>query len=118
MNFPITAAGTDFSTWKRENLGMLAVELTAKVVKQREKLSMSKILAWDFDGKGQWEATSRYHDDDLHFTYLIGCCEDGTFDVSESDRKLLGKKNKPNCFDTLEDAKQYCDFLERSYDGD
>lgn len=111
----VTAAGTDFSTWKRENLEKLAAELTAEVIKIREQLYGPKVLYWTFDGEGQWEATSRYHDDGIHFIYRIGVCDDGSFDVSESDPEMLGRNKKPNCFPTLLEAQHYCEFLERSY---
>ena len=100
---------TDFRTWKRENLKMLAAQSTDEVVKQRLKTGYPN-LKWKFDGYGEWGAFSRHFNGT--YLYIIYCCEDGTFNVWESDDQLLKKDKKPKCFATLNEAKQYCEMLE------
>jgi hypothetical protein len=65
------------------------------------------LLSWDFDGRGQWEAASAIQDDGGSPVYRIGVCDDGTFDVSESDDDLLAGRKIP-CFQTLLAAKDWC----------
>ena len=109
---PITAAGTDFRTWKRENLERLATELTAEVIRLRGLMNNTKeqamSLSWEFNGEGAWTAYSRLNDEGSQFQYTIAVCDDGTFDVSESDSELLGGTSKPECFPTLVAAKDWC----------
>jgi hypothetical protein len=54
---PVTPAGTDFRTWKRENLERLAVELTARVLALEE--ACRPIQSWVNSGLGG-------DDDDVH----------------------------------------------------
>ena len=65
------------------------------------------LLSWSFDGRGQWEATSAIQDDGWLPVYRIGVCDDGTFDVSESDDGLLAGRKIP-CFQNLRAAKGWC----------
>ncbi len=65
------------------------------------------LLSWSFDGQGQWEAASAIRDNGYSPVYRIGVCDDGTFDVSESDDDLLAGRKIP-CFQTLLAAKDWC----------
>ena len=67
----------------------------------------SGLLSWRFDGQGQWEATSAIRDNGYSPVYRIHVCDDGTFDVSESDDDLLAGRKIP-CFQTLLAAKDWC----------
>lgn len=64
-------------------------------------------LSWEFDGEGAWEADSVIVDDGVPFRYRIVVCDDGTFDVSESDSELLGGTGKRECFVSLDEAKSW-----------
>lgn len=67
-------------------------------------------MKWDFNGDGSWEAFSAQQDDGSQFQWRISVCDDGTFDVSESDPELTNRKEG---FSTLAAAKQFCEELER-----
>lgn len=69
-------------------------------------------LQWDFNGEGEWTAWSQRIDGYDSYAYVIGVCDDGTFDVSESDSELLGIEKKPKRFPSLKEAKHYCEELE------
>lgn len=68
-------------------------------------------LSFDFDGEGGWEASSFIHDDGCSFVWRIHVCDDGSFDVSDSDSELVGVHRLPT-FATLADAKGYCEQKE------
>lgn len=69
-------------------------------------------LEWDFDGEGMWQSASWKRFDGGMRQYILIVCEDGTYDVSESDQELIGKY-PPKCFPTLADAKAWCESQER-----
>jgi hypothetical protein len=72
-------------------------------------------LFWQFNGEGAWMAESRSI---RNRSYTIAVCDDGTFDVSESDDELCQEKRWrprllpaakwPACFDSLLAAKSWC----------
>lgn len=64
-------------------------------------------LFWTYEGEGAWDAPSRWHDQGSPLMWRIGVCDDGTFDVSESDQELIGT-DKIACFATLAEAKAWC----------
>ena len=64
-------------------------------------------LRWDFDGRGGWDATSAFQPDGIPRDWRIVVCDDGTFDVNESDESLLPAR-KINCFPNLREAKEWC----------
>lgn len=68
-------------------------------------------LRWTFDGSGEWEASSVFHDGGNPFMWRIGVCDDGTFAVSESDSELTGHKET---FCSLDAAKAFCQYHENS----
>jgi hypothetical protein len=70
-------------------------------------------MHWEFQGDGTWQAQSSHCDEFDNFTWEIVVCDDGTFDVSESDSELLND-GKPATFDTLKLAQAYCEELENS----
>jgi len=61
------------------------------------------MLSWKFDGTGAWEAFS----DAATAMWRIVVCDDGTFDVSESDPGLTDHKGS---FCGLESAKAFCHY--------
>jgi hypothetical protein len=67
------------------------------------------MLKWEYEGNGTWAAESAVADDFGNFEWIIGVCNDGTFDVSESDAALTKRKE---CFPTLADAKAFCEAAE------
>ena len=67
----------------------------------------SGLLSWRFDGQGQWEATSAIQDGGSSPVYRIYVCDDGTFQLNESDNGLLTGRKIP-CFQTLLAAKDWC----------
>jgi len=72
------------------------------------------MLNWRFDGQGAWEAESLLKDDYGPSQWRIVVCDDGTFDVSESDTDLTGKPAhyKFGTLGTLALAKAFCEDLE------
>lgn len=69
------------------------------------------VMHWTYDGTGTWESASIMHDHGLNFMWRIGVCDDGTFDVSESDAELIGSK-KIDCFESLKAAKHWIGMKE------
>jgi hypothetical protein len=69
-------------------------------------------MHWEFQGDGTWQAQSSHCDEFDNFTWEIVVCDDGTFDVSESDSELIN--GKVTTFDTLELAKAYCQSEEKA----
>ena len=65
-------------------------------------------LSWDFDGSGLWQASSCVYADDCSLQWVIVVCDDGTFDVNDSDSELLVSRRKQDCFPTLAAAKAWC----------
>ena len=65
-------------------------------------------LSWTYLGDGEWEAVSTFCDEGSDFIYRIGVCDDGTFDVSESDSELIGTE-KILTKETFADAKAFCE---------
>lgn len=76
------------------------------------------LLEWDFDGEGMWESASALTDDGATFCYRIIVCDDGTFDVSESDPELVGMKRKFQCLPSLTAAKEWCEGEEAATRAD
>lgn len=76
------------------------------------KIPLQTGLRFSFDGEGQWEAASRFHDSGIPFNYMIQVCDDGTFDVSQTDSELLGGTEKRECFRSLDAAKDWCEANE------
>lgn len=68
-------------------------------------------MQWEFDGEGQWEAFSLVGHDEMPFQWRIGVCDDGSFDVSESDPELTSRKET---FPTLAEAKAFCEATDNS----
>lgn len=66
-------------------------------------------LNWEFDHTGEWRAYSSVGEDDWTYEWVIGVCDDGTFDVSQSDAELTSRKE---CFATLKEAKRFCEDLD------
>lgn len=71
-------------------------------------------MQFAYDYAGQWEAESSLTDGaGSHYVYRIGVCDDGTFDVSESDDELIARTTpgaeKIATFDSLDDARDWCD---------
>ena len=71
------------------------------------------VLTWSFDGQGEWSASSAINDDGSSFDYRIGVCDDGSFDVSQSDSELIGNA-RPETFPSLADAQGWCNNNEFS----
>lgn len=71
-------------------------------------------LFWTWEGEGQWSATSAMHDAGCHFEWDITVCDDGSFDLSESDSELL-QPDEPRSFKTFAEAKAHCEKWEESY---
>lgn len=63
------------------------------------------VLRWNFDYAGQWSADSQVDGEGM-YQWRIGVCDDGTFDVSESDVRLTKRRDT---FDTLKMAKAWCE---------
>jgi hypothetical protein len=72
----------------------------------------SMALNWVFDGDGAWDASASFGDDGVAFKWRIVVCDDGKFDVSESDSELTNRKE---CFSCLEDAKKWCEKEDADY---
>lgn len=70
---------------------------------------MTNPLFWECAGHGEWQADSCLHDEGIPFVWVIGVCNDGTFDVSKSDSELTDRKD---CFPTLAAAKAFCQASE------
>lgn len=68
-------------------------------------------LKWTFDPPGDWEAGSAIKDDDGDaLDWRIQVVEDGTFNVSESDRELIPYPVR--CFPMLAKAQEWCELVE------
>lgn len=59
------------------------------------------MLSWKFDGTGAWDALSGSQSQ----MWRIVVCDDGTFDISESDPDLTDHKQT---FCSLESAQAFC----------
>lgn len=73
-------------------------------------------LSWEFSDGSTWTAFSATGTAVNPFLWRIGVCEDGTFDINETDNELqpafgLGSRKVPT-FPTLEAAKQFCEEAE------
>lgn len=64
------------------------------------------MLSWQFDNHGTWTALSDYPEQACF--YQIDVTDQGEFDLSESDDRLLGKTERNVQFMTLEEAKSRC----------
>lgn len=64
-------------------------------------------MEWRFDGSGEWEAFSSVGDQSSPPVWRIQVCDDGTFDVNESDAGLIA--GKYGTFGTLDGAKTACE---------
>lgn len=71
-------------------------------------------LTWQWLGGGVWCAYSVAEDMGCRFEYEIAVCDDGTFDVSESDTELVGTEKIPT-FATLAEAKKWCEEKEAGF---
>ena len=69
-------------------------------------------MRWRFDGSGEWEAFSEVGDQSAPLVWRIQVCDDGTFDVNQSDAGLIA--GKYGTFGTLEGAKSACENGEMS----
>jgi len=67
-------------------------------------------MRWRFDGSGEWEAFSVVGDQSNPPVWRIQVCDDGTFDVNQSDEGLIA--GKFGAFGTLEGAKTVCENCE------
>jgi len=68
-------------------------------------------MLWRFDDKGEWEAESAVHEgESWNPQWRIQMCEDGTFDVNQSDPGLIAGKCKT--WKTLKNAMDYCESAE------
>lgn len=68
------------------------------------------MLSWKFDGTGAWEAVSLF--DSLMWRIVV--CDDGSFDVSESDPGMTQHKTT---FSGLDAAKSFCQREEHIREG-
>lgn len=67
-------------------------------------------MIWSYDFRGTWEASSsRLGEDGEELFWVIGVCDDGTFDVSESHAALTDRRET---FQTFSAAKAYCETAE------
>ena len=64
-------------------------------------------MKWTFDGEGEWTALSEVNAD---WMYRIQVCEDGTFDISRSNRSL--QLDGMPCLSSLTAAKLACETRE------
>ena len=64
-------------------------------------------MRWRFDGGGEWEAFSAVGDQSAPAVWRIQVCDDGTFDVNQSDDGLIA--GKYGTFGTLLAAKTACE---------
>ena len=64
-------------------------------------------MRWRFDGSGEWEAFSSVGDQSNPPVWRIQVCDDGTFDVHQSDEGLIA--GKFGAFWTLKGAKTVCE---------
>lgn len=62
---------------------------------------------------GRWSARSSLRVVGVTFDFVIVVCDDGSFDVSESDAELIGAR-PVSTFETLEEAKAFCQQLDTS----
>jgi hypothetical protein len=74
-----------------------------------------KPLHFTYDYSGEWTAESGLPpeiigEDEVPLLWVIGVCDDGTFDVSKSDARLTDRKE---CFPTLDKAKEFCRGAEK-----
>lgn len=69
-------------------------------------------LHWRFEGDGSWWAASEMQDSGHRFIWRIAVCDDGTFSVDQSDAELTESKET---FDTLKQAKAWCEEREREF---
>lgn len=73
-------------------------------------------LTWEFCDGGTWTAFSETGEAANPFLWRIVVCEDGTFDVNESDSELqpafeVGSRKVPT-FKSLNEAKNFCEESE------
>jgi len=64
-------------------------------------------MKWTFDGEGEWTALSQIN---ANWMYRIQVCEDGTFDISRSNRSL--QLDGAPCLSSLTAAKLACETRE------
>lgn len=72
-------------------------------------------MRWRFDGKGGWEAFSKFSNNGVSLVYRIHVCDDGTFTLDDTDKELLGKYD---AFPTLSQAKAVCKGNERDMEAE
>lgn len=70
-------------------------------------------FTFDYHGGGTWEAESALCVDIIHAVYRIIVCDDGSFDVNQSDGELLPLHKLPT-FPTLAMAQAWCEEAERT----
>jgi hypothetical protein len=63
-------------------------------------------LEFEYQGDGEWEASSQLNDEGSRFVWKILVEEEGTFSLKGSDSELFGKYIPPY-FQTLSDAKAW-----------
>ena len=68
---------------------------------------LETVMLWRFDGSGEWEAFSAVGDQSAPPVWRIQVCDDGTFDVNQSDDGLIARKY--GTFGTLRAAKTACE---------
>ena len=70
-------------------------------------------LTWEFySSSTEWMAASGFKKSECPRDWCIVVCDDGSFDVSESDESLLPSR-KVACFPNLKAAKQWCEDREQ-----
>ena len=65
------------------------------------------VMQWRFDGSGEWEAFSAVGDPACPPVWRIQVCDDGTFDVMQSDEGLIHGRFKT--WKSLQTAKECCE---------
>jgi hypothetical protein len=67
-------------------------------------------MYWLYD-EMSWSAASALHDDGSSFMWAVNVTLAGTFTINMSASELLNGNTYPH-FDTLADAKRFCEWLE------
>ena len=87
---------------------ILNITKTDQRIMAKETGVVPKPLEWEYDHEGTWSAASTMGHDGVCFIWRIGACEDGTFDVNETDSELCATRNKVKTFLGLAAAKSHC----------
>jgi hypothetical protein len=69
-------------------------------------------LRWTEVFSDAWQANSRYHDGGCAFLWRIDKNDDGVYEIGGSEAELISALAEEPNFDTLEDAKAWCETEE------